>query len=108
MGKGVHKMKLIIAIAAIVLVASAAQAQRVCVGQQAQHCLVCAARYAIARHNAGDPRQLRLEREIGRRAGGNQASWGDLSKATQSLHNTRDYQSGLRAARRACGCPSWC
>jgi hypothetical protein len=86
-------MKLIIAIAAIVLSVNAAQAQQCPIYQ---HCLVCAAKGAQALYRAGDPRQVRIVREARRRGGSFQA--------VQSLSHTRDYQSALRDVRRACGC----
>ena len=91
-------MKLTIAIVAVVLAASAAQAQqtRSC----PSHCGSCAYQHTNALGRAGDARVLRLVRETQRRGGGAQVAG--------SLNKTRDYRSVLREVNRVCGCPSWC
>src|SRR5262245_8525156 len=104
-------MKLIIAIAAVVLAASAAQAQQWTRAQvqqwapQAQHwteaqwqefnrAARCAYRNTSRLRNAGDSRALRLARETQRRGGG--------FAAAATLQNTSDFQSLQRSRRRAC------
>jgi hypothetical protein len=104
-------MKLIIAIAAITCVASAAHAQRWTREQviqhapQAQHWTEaqwrefnraerCAYRNTNRLRAAGDRRALRLARETQRRGGTVAAGW--------SLQGTPDWESVQRSHRRAC------
>ena len=85
-------MKLIIAVAAVVLTVSAAQAQQqnICASWA---CNGCVYQNIQALGRAGDPRVLRPVREKQLRGGGPVAT------------NTRDFQSVLRSNSRACGCP---
>jgi hypothetical protein len=106
-------MKLTIAIVAVVLAASAAQAQQwtytreqvLQYAPQAQHWTEaqwrkfdrdarCAYRNTTGLRKAGDPRAVRLARETQRRGGG--------MAAASSLQNTSDWQSLQRSHRRAC------
>ena len=89
-------MKLIMTtMAAIVLTASAAEAQQqnICASWA---CNGCVYQNTQALGRAGDPRVLRLAREKQLRGGGPVAT------------NTRDFQSVLRSNSRACGCPMRC